>query len=258
MTDHPVIPNIFANGPGNTADADLVNADFEYLRAWLDSRFGNATSAQLWVANASGVATPRTISGDVTVNNTGVTAIGAGKVTPAMLASPGHTAYKVLAFSQGFLGNQQAADTYVLGTHLNGKMLPTPPAMGPGVGGVNTPPPSLVRFVDTDYAVPNLTTKLNIRSSVSVNGTAPGITFNVKLYPVTVSGLDFLALTLGTAIAGSTSTHTTPGANAHDLATSGDFTIPANGVYILGVGTTAPLADQSAVMVSASVRYRNV
>lgn len=93
MPDHPVIPNIFANGPGNTADANLVNANYEYLRAWLDSRFGGATSAQMWVANASGVATPRTVSGHGTISNTGVlslipivTAMLANKaVTPAKL-----------------------------------------------------------------------------------------------------------------------------------------------------------------------------
>lgn len=39
------------------------------------------------VGNASGVAAAQTLSGDVTVSNAGVTAIGANKVTAAMLAT---------------------------------------------------------------------------------------------------------------------------------------------------------------------------
>lgn len=50
--------------------------------SWLAS----GTSAQLIVANSSGVPTYRTVTGDVTINDTGVTAIGAGKVANAMLA----------------------------------------------------------------------------------------------------------------------------------------------------------------------------
>lgn len=44
------------------------------------------TSAHLFVGNVSNVATDTAITGDVTIDNTGVTAIGATKVTNAMLA----------------------------------------------------------------------------------------------------------------------------------------------------------------------------
>jgi len=44
-------------------------------------------SANLYVGNSSGVATATAITGDVTINNTGVTAIGSNKVSNSMLAT---------------------------------------------------------------------------------------------------------------------------------------------------------------------------
>ena len=43
-------------------------------------------SAKVLIGNASGIAKPLTLSGDVTNDNAGVTAIGAGKVTNAMVS----------------------------------------------------------------------------------------------------------------------------------------------------------------------------
>ncbi|MCX6250517.1 MAG: hypothetical protein NTX61_07180 [Bacteroidetes bacterium] len=43
-------------------------------------------SGKIWLGNSSNVAAPVTPSGDVTIDNTGVTSIGAGKVTNSMLA----------------------------------------------------------------------------------------------------------------------------------------------------------------------------
>ncbi len=47
---------------------------------------GTLASGKVFVGNSSNVVTARTLSGDVTNDNTGVTAIGAGKVTEAMQA----------------------------------------------------------------------------------------------------------------------------------------------------------------------------
>jgi hypothetical protein len=44
------------------------------------------TSGYIWVGNGSNVATGVAVSGDITITNAGVTAIGSGKVTNAMLA----------------------------------------------------------------------------------------------------------------------------------------------------------------------------
>ncbi len=45
------------------------------------------TNGDIWVGNASNVATPVLMSGDVTITNAGVTAIGSGKVLKAMLGT---------------------------------------------------------------------------------------------------------------------------------------------------------------------------
>lgn len=50
------------------------------------SKLAAGTAAQMLVINGSGVAAYATISGDITIGDTGVTAIGGGKVTNSMLA----------------------------------------------------------------------------------------------------------------------------------------------------------------------------
>lgn len=68
--------------PGQTASNWAVsetNIGYASLNAALNS-------GQIYIGNGSNVGTARTLSGDVTVNNTGVTAIGNAKVTNAMLA----------------------------------------------------------------------------------------------------------------------------------------------------------------------------
>lgn len=54
-------------------------------------------SGDILVGNASNVATARAMTGDITINNTGVTAIGAGKVLLAMLGA-GITPAAVIKF----------------------------------------------------------------------------------------------------------------------------------------------------------------
>lgn len=64
----------------------VINADINSAAAIALSKLASGTSAQVVLANSSGVPTYTTISGDVTVTNTGVTAIGSGKVTSDMIA----------------------------------------------------------------------------------------------------------------------------------------------------------------------------
>jgi hypothetical protein len=62
------------------ADIDTINTTLS------NKQSTTLTSAHILVGNASNLATDVAVSGDVTINNAGVTAIGASKVTNAMLA----------------------------------------------------------------------------------------------------------------------------------------------------------------------------
>lgn len=76
--------------------------------------------AKILVGGADGLAHAQTPSGDVTMSNAGVTAIGAGKVTKAMLAAGVSAPLMVVAAGEfttaGGDANEQIAAAGVLGT----------------------------------------------------------------------------------------------------------------------------------------------
>lgn len=67
------------------ADGTIVNADIAGSAAIALSKLASGTSGQIVVANASGVPTYTTVSGPVTISDTGVTTIGNGTITSAMI-----------------------------------------------------------------------------------------------------------------------------------------------------------------------------
>lgn len=62
------------------ADGTIVNADINASAAIALSKLASGTSAQIVLANSSGVPTYTTVSGDVTISNTGVVTIAANSV----------------------------------------------------------------------------------------------------------------------------------------------------------------------------------
>lgn len=66
----------------------LVNADIDAAAAIAFSKLAALDSANILVGNGSNVATKVAVTGDVTISNAGVTAIGSAKVTPSMLTQP--------------------------------------------------------------------------------------------------------------------------------------------------------------------------
>lgn len=72
--------------------AEAVDAKLDDVDA---SQITGATSGQILVADSSGVITPRTASGDVSVSNTGATTIGTGAVTANKLGSAAVTTAKI-------------------------------------------------------------------------------------------------------------------------------------------------------------------
>ena len=76
--------------PGTVIAADIAagsitDTEVNTSAAIALSKLASGTSAQVVVANSGGVPTYTTLSGDVTIGNTGVTAIGSGKVTSSMI-----------------------------------------------------------------------------------------------------------------------------------------------------------------------------
>lgn len=72
---------------------------------------------QIYIGNSSNIGTARTLSGDVTVSNLGVTAIGSGKVTNAMLA--GSIAYSKLSLSSSIVNGDVSASAAIAYSKLN-------------------------------------------------------------------------------------------------------------------------------------------
>jgi hypothetical protein len=72
-------------------NAGLDEDNFDPGATWPPSRINNGSSGQLLIASASGIWTARDVTGDVTVGPTGVTAIGADKVTNTQLKDDAST-----------------------------------------------------------------------------------------------------------------------------------------------------------------------
>lgn len=74
-------------GVTSIASGAIVNADINASAAIAFSKLATLSSTQILVGSAGNVATAVAVTGDVTISNTGVTAIGSAKVLLAMLAS---------------------------------------------------------------------------------------------------------------------------------------------------------------------------
>ena len=72
---------------GMILDGTIVNADVNASAAIALSKLASGTSAQVVLANGSGVPTYTTVSGDVTIGSTGVTAIGSGVIVNADISA---------------------------------------------------------------------------------------------------------------------------------------------------------------------------
>lgn len=118
-----------------------------------------------------------------------------------------------------------------------------------------------IPLVATDLAAAQKITKLRVKAQVGCNLVAPGGTFTVGLYPVSVAaalnnnGMNFL---LGTVVAGSTATITTPANNVFTTAVSADINMPPDGTYTIGFDLTGGTAANSFTTISAYLDVRNV
>jgi hypothetical protein len=97
---------VHSNGSGVLSSSTIVNADVSASAAIALTKLEAVTAASVVMGNGSNVATATTVSGDITINSSGVTAIGAGKVTSSMLAgSIGFDKLSALSSGNILVGN---------------------------------------------------------------------------------------------------------------------------------------------------------
>ncbi len=120
----------------------------------------------------------------------------------------------------------------------------------------------LIELDPTDFNANTRTTKLRIKASLVTNAVAPAQNFTVGLYPIATYGgassAEPTVASVGTVVAGSTVTFTTPGAGARTPQTGTDFNCPAAGAYILGVLPAGATAGGSVQDVIAFLEMRQV
>lgn len=81
----------------------IINSDINSAAAIAYSKLAALTSANLLVGDASNVPTVRAVTGDVTIDNSGVTAIGSSRVTEAMQLIADNTTNNVTASAHGYV-----------------------------------------------------------------------------------------------------------------------------------------------------------
>lgn len=155
---------------------------------------------------------------------------------------------RVLERVRTYVNTPPAAATYVLreGTTL----IANPATLNQAI--------NLVVLAAADLTVIDKTPRLRIRATVGVNGTAPASDFSFGLYPVTLTGgTNVIVATLGALVSGSTALVSAPAANGWTTVDSGDFALPADGVYTIAMLCPSQGSANAALELVASLLLRN-
>lgn len=199
---------------------------------------------------------------------TGTPALPSGTTATTQSAGDNDTSLATTAFATSIQSyGQYKTLREAAGSHIAARVAGTyflPYGSAIGITGTGTLyPPVLIHIVGADYPTVNgVAPKLRIRVVLAVNDAAPTGNFTFGLYPVTRpstsggAGLDIY--TMGTVVTGSNgATFTTPAADSMGTAVSSDFALPSDGVYVLGVVTTATVAANSHLHMSVVLQQRN-
>ena len=100
-------------------DGTIVNADISTTAAIAFSKLASLSSANILVGNASGVPTATAVTGDVTITNSGVTAIASDVIVNADINSAAAIAYSKLALSSGITNTDVSASAAIAGTKIS-------------------------------------------------------------------------------------------------------------------------------------------
>lgn len=175
--------------------------------------------------------------------------IADGTVTDTDLASPNNGVYRTIASIQGgFVAGTGGNSYFVAG---NGTVTANGGSSANGVLG-------LVDIQAADYAVNGKTARLRTTLYVASNATAPANTHIGFLFPTAwAGGIGAQTLTLGSVVTGSGATVASPAASLATRAVSGDYTLPTDGLYCLGVtrSGTATLNNIVSFLVLLEMRH---
>lgn len=165
-----------------------------------------------------------------------------------------NASYRSLLQANSIITAGSTAGTYALTAGGDGCIL----------SGANTAfAPQSIYIDSADYPTVNgATTKLRIRVQLYTNDVAPTGNYTFGLYPIirpaTSGGSGVNIYTIGTVVSGSNgATFTAPVADGLLNAVGSDFALPANGHYVLGVVTTATVAANSNIQLTAYLQMRN-
>jgi microcystin-dependent protein/sporulation protein YlmC with PRC-barrel domain len=91
------LPTAITVASANLVDGTIVNADINASAAIAHTKLANITAGQVLMGNASNAPTATALSGDVTINSSGVTAIGSGVIVDADVSASAGIAHSKLA-----------------------------------------------------------------------------------------------------------------------------------------------------------------
>lgn len=290
--------DVTASGSGSVAatiaSGVITNAKVNASAAIDFSKLAALTSANILLGNGSNVATSTAVSGDITISNSGVTAIGSNKVTIAMMATMATAS--ILGRNTAATGNVEVLSASTTKTLLSldqvnntsdatrlgvYRLIFESPGSGLAAGKVagvyafnagnafivsggnaGVSPIDLFYLDTTEFpSVSGLTAKLRLEMILTVNNTAPTGNFTLGLYPVTkgAGGVNASIYTLGTVISGSDgATVSAPAGSSMAILKGSDFSVPTTGYYCMGIVTTQTVAANSVVHCAAQVKGRYV
>lgn len=174
-------------------------------------------------------------------------------VTNVKLASPLGGAHRTLVTGRGTKNSTNGSGTYFLHGGVPS------PSGSTTVGAA----PVGYHIIAADYTVASMTTKLRIRATCTVNTVAPSTGYTFGLYAITsVTGTSGnLVYTMGGVVSGSQP----PAFTTSDLAASsttvkdsGDFSLPSDGLYLLGFSQSGGQAAGSVVGMHVALQLRHV
>jgi hypothetical protein len=210
------------------ADNTLLNIDINDSAAIAHSKLANITAGSVLLGNASSVPTATALSGDVTVSNTGVTAIGTGVIVNADVnasAAIAHSKLATLTAGQVLLGNASNVPT---ATAVTGDVTISSggvTAIGAGVI-VNADINASAAIADTKLAT------IATAGKVSNSATTATSANTVSAIVARDGSGNFSAGTITASLAGNAATVTTNANLTGDITSVGNATSIASGVIV--------------------------